>query len=117
MQRSSGIRSCVRARNLTSDSASTFALAVALPLAWQRDARAEDFFARVSTHDLDDGALEWRARAALWAGNWPLVTQTIATMSESEPAKRALALLDGAGPGAGRRYGAGAPAVRGPRAG
>jgi soluble lytic murein transglycosylase len=73
----------LRARNLTSESASAFALAVALPLAWRRDARAEDFFARVNSHDLDDAALEWRARAALWAGNWPLVTQTIAAMSES----------------------------------
>jgi soluble lytic murein transglycosylase len=73
----------LRARNLNSDSASAFALAVALPLAWGRDARAEDFFARVSTHELDDAALEWRARAALWVGNWPLVTQIIATMSES----------------------------------
>jgi soluble lytic murein transglycosylase len=73
----------VRTRNLTSDSASVFALDLALPLAWQRDARAEDFFARVSTHDLDDSALEWRARAALWAGNWPLVTQSIAMMSEA----------------------------------
>jgi soluble lytic murein transglycosylase len=73
----------LRARNLTSDSASAFALAVALPLAWGRDARAEDFFARVSSHDLDDAALEWRARAALWVGNWPLVTQTIAAMSET----------------------------------
>ncbi len=36
----------VRARGLTADSASPLALAVALPLAWQRDARAEDFFAR-----------------------------------------------------------------------
>ncbi len=73
----------LRARNLTSESASSFALAVALPLAWGRDARAEDFFARVSSHDLDEAALEWRARAALWVGNWPLVTQVIATMSES----------------------------------
>lgn len=73
----------LRTRNLTSESASALALAVALPLAWRRDARAEDFFARVSTHDLDDAALEWRARAALWAGNWPLVTQTIAAMTES----------------------------------
>jgi soluble lytic murein transglycosylase len=73
----------LRTRNLTSESASAFALAVALPLAWRRDARAEDFFARVNAHDLDDAALEWRARAALWAGNWPLVTQVIAAMSES----------------------------------
>jgi len=74
----------LRARNLNSESASPFALAVALPLAWRRDLRAEAFFARVNTHDLDDNALEWRARAALWAGNWPLVTQTIATMSETD---------------------------------
>jgi soluble lytic murein transglycosylase len=73
----------VRTRNLTSESASAFALAVALPLAWRRDARAEDFFARVATHELDDSVLEWRARAALWAGNWSLVTQTIAAMSET----------------------------------
>jgi soluble lytic murein transglycosylase len=73
----------VRARNLSSETASPFALDVALPLAWRRDLRAEDFFARVGTHDLDDSALEWRARAAMWAGNWSLVTQTIAVMSET----------------------------------
>ena len=73
----------VRTRNLNSETASAFALNVALPLAWRRDARAEDFFARVSTHDLDDSALEWRARAAMWAGNWPLVMQSIAVMSEA----------------------------------
>jgi soluble lytic murein transglycosylase len=73
----------IRTRNLSSDLASPFALATALPLAWRRDARAEDFFGRVSTHDLDDAALEWRARAALWAGNWALVSQTIAVMSET----------------------------------
>ena len=73
----------IRARDLTAQSASPFALAVALALSWQRDARAEDFFARVSTRDLDDSALEWRARAAMWAGNWPLVAQSIAAMSET----------------------------------
>ncbi len=74
----------VRTRHMTSETASAFALDLALPLAWQRDVRAEEFYARVSTHDLDDGALEWRARAALWAGNWPLVTQTIAALSETD---------------------------------
>jgi soluble lytic murein transglycosylase len=73
----------VRTRNLTSESASVFALAVALPLAWRRDAHAEDYFARLSTHELDDNVLEWRARAAMWAGNWSLVTQSIAAMSET----------------------------------
>ena len=73
----------VQTRGLSADLASPFALATALPLAWRRDARAEDFFGRVGTHDLDDTALEWRARAAMWAGNWPLVSQTIAVMSEA----------------------------------
>jgi len=73
----------LRTRSFSSDMASPFALATALPLAWRRDARAEDFFGRVSTHDLDDSALEWRARAAMWAGNWALVSQSIAVMSES----------------------------------
>ena len=45
------------------------------------DARAEDFFARVATPALDDTALEWRARAAMWAANWPLATQAIGMMS------------------------------------
>jgi soluble lytic murein transglycosylase len=57
---------------------------VALPLAWRRDARAEDFFARVGSHDFDDTALEWRARAAMWAGNWSLVAQVIPTLSEAD---------------------------------
>jgi soluble lytic murein transglycosylase len=73
----------VRTRNLTSESASAFALAVAMPLAWGRDARAEDYFARVGSHELDDNVLEWRARAAMWAGNWSLLAQTIAAMSET----------------------------------
>jgi soluble lytic murein transglycosylase len=73
----------LRTRNLTSESASAFALAVALPLAWGRDGRAEDYFARVGSHELEDNVLEWRTRAALWAGNWSLVTQTIAAMSET----------------------------------
>ena len=74
----------LQTRNLSSELASPFALAVALPLAWRRDAHAEDYFARVATHDLDDPALEWRARAAMWAGNWPLVAQSIAALSESD---------------------------------
>ena len=73
----------VRTRALTSETASAFALDVALALAWQRDARAETFFARVASRDLDDSALEWRARAALWAGNWTVVRQSIAAMSQA----------------------------------
>ena len=74
----------VRTETLSAQGASPFALAVALGLAWQRDARAEDFFARVGTHDLDDNALEWRAREAMWEGRWPLVAQSIAALSEAD---------------------------------
>ena len=95
----------LRSRNFSSDLASPFALATALPLAWRRDARAEDFFARVSTHDLDDSALEWRARAALWAGNWSLVSQTIAVMSETNRQTARWRYWSGARRGPGRRHG------------
>ncbi len=101
----------VRTRNLTSESSSAFALDLALPLAWQRDARAEEFFARVSSRDLDDSALEWRARAALWAGNWSLVTQIHRRAVRDRPAKCALALLERAGRRTGGRCGPGAQAV------
>jgi soluble lytic murein transglycosylase len=74
----------LRERKLSAETASPFALALALPLAWRRDARAEEYFARVDGHDLDDNAWEWRARAALWAGNWLQVTQSIAALTEAD---------------------------------
>ena len=74
----------VQARNLDAAAASPFALAVAETLAWRRDPQALDYFARVSTHDLDDNALEWRARAAMWGGNWTLVQQSLAGLSASD---------------------------------
>ena len=43
--------------------------------------------------DLDDYALEWQARAALWAGDWKPVANTIAVMSDTQRGARALALL------------------------
>src|SRR5690606_25082844 len=57
------------------------ALALALGLAWDRRAEALDLFARVAAEDLDDYALGWLARAALWAGDWPLVESAIDRMS------------------------------------
>ncbi|MFO7286357.1 MAG: transglycosylase SLT domain-containing protein [Gammaproteobacteria bacterium] len=57
------------------------ALALALGLAWDRRTEALDYFARVSPEDLDDYALGWLARAALWAGDWRLVEKTIERMS------------------------------------
>src|SRR5690606_18047233 len=59
-----------------------FALALALPLSWDRDADALAYFARVDTADFDDTAREWQIRAALWAGDWKQVSRGIAALSE-----------------------------------
>jgi soluble lytic murein transglycosylase len=74
----------VKARRLTAEEASKFALALALPLSWDRRPEALDFFARVDGQHLDDYALEWYARAALWAQQWPLVARAIASMSDTQ---------------------------------
>lgn len=74
----------VRARRLDRDAASPYALALALPLAWDRRPEALEYFARVQPADLDDYALEWQARAAIWAGDWKLATNVIAAMSNEQ---------------------------------
>lgn len=73
----------VRTRKLSEADASPFALALALPLAWDRRTDSLDYFARVQRADLDDTALEWHTRAALWAQDWDLVSKTIASMSDA----------------------------------
>jgi len=72
----------VQARGLDERAASPFALAVALPFSWRRDPRALEFFSRVHADDFDERGHEWRVRAALWAGDWPLVQRAIAAMPE-----------------------------------
>jgi soluble lytic murein transglycosylase len=42
------------------------------------------YFSLVDPADLDESALEWQARAALWAKDWPLVSRTIAAMSPQQ---------------------------------
>lgn len=76
----------LRARQLDRRAASTFALALALPLAWDRDADALKYFARVDPADFDDTAREWQARAALWARDWKQAGASIAAMTE--PSRR-----------------------------
>lgn len=71
----------VRARGLNEEMASQYALALALPLAWNRDPMALEYFHRVKASDFDDPALEWRARAALWSKDWKQAAQAIAAMS------------------------------------
>jgi soluble lytic murein transglycosylase len=72
----------VQTQELGSREASAAARALALGLAWDRRAReAIAMFARISASDLDDYALGWLARAALWAGDWQTVEAAIASMS------------------------------------
>ena len=71
------------ARGLTSETASPYALALALPLAWNHDPAALEYFDLVAPRDFDDAALEWRARAAILAGNWKLASKSIEAMSET----------------------------------
>ncbi len=74
----------VAARHLSAEAASPYALALALSLAWDRDPAALQYFERVAPRDLDDSALQWRARAALWSKDWPLVLSSIAGLTPAE---------------------------------
>jgi soluble lytic murein transglycosylase len=74
----------VRARGLTEETASRYALALALTLSWDRRPEALAYFKRVLPKDFDEPAREWQARAALWAGDWKLVANTIASMSDGQ---------------------------------
>ncbi len=69
------------ARHLGRAAASPYALALALALAWDREPSALEYFRRVAPADLDDAALQWRARAALWSRDWRLVSASIAAMA------------------------------------
>jgi soluble lytic murein transglycosylase len=66
------------------------ALELAQPLAkgfaWDRRPEALDYFARVPAGTLDAVGREWRARAALWAGDWSEVGAAIAAMPAAEQA-------------------------------
>jgi soluble lytic murein transglycosylase len=73
----------ISARGLTKETASPYALALALGLAWDRDPAALEYFELVEPADLDEAALEWWARAALWSKNWKLAARAIAAMTET----------------------------------
>jgi soluble lytic murein transglycosylase len=74
----------VHARKLTEADTSKYALPLALSLAWDRRPEALQYFRRVAASDLDDYALEWQTRAALWADDWDLATKSIAAMSDAQ---------------------------------
>lgn len=73
----------IRARGIDENSASPYALALALALSWDRDPDALKYFSKVQAADLDDSALEWQARAALWSADWAQVSRSIAAMSDA----------------------------------
>jgi soluble lytic murein transglycosylase len=76
--------SFVQARGLTEETASPYALALALALAWDRRPEAPDYFKRVQPNEFDDSAREWYARAALWNSDWKLAANIIAAMPDQQ---------------------------------
>ncbi|MGB9332778.1 MAG: transglycosylase SLT domain-containing protein [Steroidobacteraceae bacterium] len=80
MERYQGLMS---ARRLTRETGSPYALALALSLAWNHDPAALGYFDLVASRDFEDSALEWRARAAILAGDWKLASKSIVAMSET----------------------------------
>jgi soluble lytic murein transglycosylase len=73
----------ISARGLSHESASPYALALALALAWDRDPAALEYFELVAPSDFDDPSLEWWARAALWVKDWKLAARAIAAMTQT----------------------------------
>ncbi|HVY82306.1 MAG TPA: transglycosylase SLT domain-containing protein, partial [Steroidobacteraceae bacterium] len=73
----------VESRRLGVESASPFARTLALRLALERDSAALDYFPGVAEPDRDEQALEWWARAALWAGDWKQAAQIIGRLPQS----------------------------------
>jgi soluble lytic murein transglycosylase len=74
----------LQARGLTEETASPYALSLALALAWDRRPEALTYFKRVLPKDFDDSAREWYARAALYAGDWKLAGNIIASMPDQQ---------------------------------
>jgi len=74
----------LQARGLGKEAASPYALALALALAWDREPDTLQYFDLVAAKDMDDTALEWRARAALWAKAWELAANSIAALSQAD---------------------------------
>jgi soluble lytic murein transglycosylase len=78
-----------RTRLTSPDAASKASRALALGLAWDRDPEALNFFADVASADLDDDALEWLVRAALWKQDWNAARNGVAVMSAAKQSEAA----------------------------
>ena len=74
----------VTAFELDRDERSRAALALALGLAWDRRPQALELFDDVNPSHLDDYALGWLARAALWSGDFARAGDAIAAMSSAQ---------------------------------
>ncbi|HEU4620052.1 MAG TPA: transglycosylase SLT domain-containing protein [Gammaproteobacteria bacterium] len=74
----------VEALDLDASDASQLAVSLALGLAWDRRPEALDYFARAKAQDVDDYALAWRTRAALWTDDWRLAAESIDAMSATQ---------------------------------
>ena len=89
-----------------------YALALAFGLAWDRRATdALEAFAAVPAAKLDDYALSWAARSALWAGDWPASRAHDRRDVRRSARPAAVALLGGAGSCAASRRAAGRGAL------
>lgn len=64
--------------------ASAYSLMLALGLAWDRRPEARLYFERVADADMDDYALGWQSRVALWNDDWELARTAIAAMSAEQ---------------------------------
>jgi soluble lytic murein transglycosylase len=73
----------IKARGLTSVTASPYVQSVALSLSWSRRREALTYFSRVRVADKTDVAHEWHVRAALLADDWSTVVRTITAMPEA----------------------------------
>ncbi len=74
----------VAAFELDAEAISEAARVLALGLAWDRRPEALELFARVAREHLDDYALGWLARAALWAGDFRRASDAIGAMSPAQ---------------------------------
>jgi soluble lytic murein transglycosylase len=73
----------VRSQQLPKEAASRFALELALALSWSRNIEALRYFSLVDARDFDERAIEWHARAAIWANDWARVNRIVADMPEN----------------------------------
>lgn len=74
----------ITTQGLQGGDANAYTLALALGLAWDRRPEALEYFALVDEAAMDDYALTWQTRAALWAGDWDTARAALSRMSPAE---------------------------------